>query len=50
MKQIVFYPLRYKPIIVPPPDKVKVNTITATYCGGGFPPGFDLRPMVLELR
>lgn len=49
MKQIIFYPLRYKPCIITPYGKGKVNTITATYCGGGFPPGYNLRPTVLEI-
>lgn len=46
MKRIMFYPLRYRDNIVPP--QTKVSTITATYCGGGFPPGCNLRAMIIE--
>lgn len=50
MRQVIYYPKKYTDCYLPFPTKLKTSTITATYNGGGFPPGYDLRPTVLEIK
>ena len=46
-RRLVFYPTLFKDIVVHPPTRSKVGTLTAFYSHGVG--GFDLRPFVLEI-